>query len=156
MKRTAPDFKLSQHEAASGAGCDRVRQWLREHNLAVNGEFMHKLQAPEHQAVPVVILGEIGGEVVGGLLAETQLAWLKISIMAVDPRFRFQGIGAALLAEAERVAALRGCKHSYVDTMSNQAPEFYLRHGYHLAGNIADWDSHGHAKCLLTKDLKAV
>ncbi|MGV3663630.1 MAG: GNAT family N-acetyltransferase [Prosthecobacter sp.] len=145
--------KLTIHAGTSAEGSDLVRQWLREHNWTANPEFMRQLQQAEHQAVPLVIMAEGGQGVVGGLLAETQLAWLRISIMAVDPRFRGQGIGARLLAEAERQALVRGCRHVYVDTMAYQAPGFYLRHGYSMVGEIPDWDSHGHAKCIFTKEL---
>lgn len=153
MKRMVPDWKLTTHAKADAAGCDLVRQWLREHNGRVNGAFMRKLALPEHEAVPLVILAESGEGILGGLLGETQLSWLRISIMAVDPRQRFKGIGAGLLKEAERTARERGCKHVYVDTMSCQAPEFYLRQGYRLVGQINDWDSHGHTKCFFTKEL---
>ncbi len=149
-----PAFKLTTPADASAEGCDQVRQWLREHNWAVNAEYMEKLQQPEHQAVPLVLLAENdAGVVVGGLIAETQLAWLRISIMAVDPQFRAQGIGSALLAEAETQAVARGCRHAYVDTMEYQSPAFYVRHGYAEVGGIADWDSQGHAKYFFTKEL---
>ncbi len=138
---------------ASAAGCDLVRQWLREHNWAVNPEFMEQLQQPEHQAQPLVLLASADSRVVGGLFAETQLAWLRISIMAVDPERRSQGIGAALLAEAERLAIARGCKYVYVDTMEYHAPRFYLAHGFSIAGQISDWDSRGHSKLYLSKQL---
>lgn len=138
---------------STDSGCDLVRQWLREYNWSVNAEFMRKFQAPEHQAVPLVVLAETDSGIIGGLLAETQLSWLRIGIMAVDPRHRSQGIGAALLAEAEREAVARGCKHAYVDTMAYQAPDFYLKHGYTKVGEIPDWDSHGHTKFFFTKPL---
>ena len=153
MKVKAPDWKLTTHARSDAAGSGSVLRWLREHNQTVNAEYMRKLHQPEHQAVPLVVVAESEEEILGGLLAETSLSWLKIGIMAVDPRFRFQGLGAALIAEAEKQAVQRGCKHAYVDTMSYQAPEFYLKQGYHLVGKIPDWDSHGHTKCFLTKEL---
>ena len=91
--------------------------------------------------------------VVGGLFAETQLAWLRISIMAVDPAYRSQGIGSAPLAEAEREAVARGCRHAFVDTMEYQAPSFYRAHGFAVAGQIEDWDSRGHSKFYFSKQL---
>lgn len=154
MSNTAFNPKLSVHADANVAGCESIRQWLREHNVAVNGAYMQKLQQPEHQPQPLIILAESPtGAIVGGLVAETQLAWLRISIMAVAPQFRAQGIGSALLAEAEAQAIRRGCAHAYVDTMEYQAPAFYVRHGYTEAGGIADWDSQGHAKYFFTKQL---
>lgn len=138
----------------SAPGCDLVRQWLREYNLSANPAFMEQVQQPEHQARPLVLLASDGSHVVGGLFAETQLAWLRISIMAVHPDSRSQGIGTALLAEAERQAMARGCKYIYVDTMEYQAPRFYLAHGFTTAGEIPDWDSHGHSKLHLWKRLQ--
>ena len=105
------------------------------------------------QARPLVLLAENDDRHVGGLIAETQFAWLRISIMAVDPEFRLRGLGAALLAEAERLAADRGCKYCYVDTMEYQAPGFYRKRGYAVVGEIPDWDSRGHAKFHLMKRL---
>jgi GNAT superfamily N-acetyltransferase len=134
--------------------CDAVREWLRVHNWSANPEFMQKWIAPEHEAKPVVLLAEASkGEIIGGLFAHTQLSWLRISIMAVHPDWRGRGVGAGLLVEAERMAVERGCLHAHVDTMSYQAPEFYLKHGYRIAGEFPDWDSHGHAKLHFLKAL---
>jgi GNAT superfamily N-acetyltransferase len=126
---------------------------LREHNWAVNKDFMEQLQQSEHEAPSLVLLATVNPHVVGGLFAETQFAWLRISIMAVSPEWRSRGVGAALLAEAERQAIARGCKYAYVDTMEYQAPRFYLAHGFNIVGQIPDWDSRGHAKLYLTKRL---
>lgn len=103
--------------------------------------------------VLVLLAKASDGEVIGGLLALTQLSWLRISTMAVHPDWRGRGIGAGLLVEAERIAVERGCIHAHVDTMSYQAPEFYLKHGYRVAGEFPDWDSHGHAKMHFLKSL---
>ena len=137
----------------SAPGCDLVRQWLREHNGAVNPAFMEKLHQPEHSSKPLILLTHANDNVVGGLMAETQLSWLRISIMSVHPEWRSKGIGAALLAEAEQLAIARDCKHAYVDTMDYQAPQFYLSHGFEIVGQIPDWDSHGHSKMYFSKHL---
>jgi len=146
-------WHLTTASDASAPGCDLVRQWLREHNWAVNPAFMVQLQQPEHAAQPLILLTHCDDRVIGGLFAETQLSWLRISIMSVHPEHRSKGIGAALLAEAERLAYERGCKHAYVDTMDYQAPQFYLSNGFKQVGHIPDWDSHGHAKLYFTKQL---
>jgi len=147
------EWTIASVPGTSEPGCDLVRQWLREYNWAVNPEFMRELQQPGHQARPLVLLACVGSEVAGGILAETQLAWLRISIMAVNPAWRSRGIGAALLAEAEQQAVARGCRHAYVDTMEYQGPRFYQAHGFEIAGQIPDWDSRGHAKLHFTKRL---
>jgi GNAT superfamily N-acetyltransferase len=98
----------------------------------------------------------VTGNIAGGLVAETQFAWLKISIMAVREDTRDQGIGSALLLAAEAEAQQRGCRYAFVDTMDYQAPAFYERLGYRIVGQIPDWDSHGHAKIYLTKTLTQI
>jgi len=91
--------------------------------------------------------------VIGGLLASTTFSWLKITIMSTKQDHRSQGIGRALLAQAETIAKERGCKYAYVDTMEYQAPAFYSKAGYRPTGTLEDWDSHGHKKFFFVKDL---
>jgi GNAT superfamily N-acetyltransferase len=93
------------------------------------------------------------GVVLGGLFGSTRFSWLKITIMATRQDRRGEGIGRALLAQAEATAKERGCKYAYVDTMEYQAPVFYSQAGYRLAGTLDDWDSHGHKKFFLIKNL---
>jgi GNAT superfamily N-acetyltransferase len=140
---------------AAEPACDLVRRWLREFNRLANPVFMERIEQPEHQAKPLILVATLDGRDVAGLLAETQFAWLKISIMAVDPTLRSRGLGKALLAAAEHAATARGCRYAHVDTMDYQAPNFYVKQGYTIAGKLNDWDSLGHAKLHLTKRLGA-
>jgi GNAT superfamily N-acetyltransferase len=149
----APHWTLATLDDDSTPACDQIRAWLRAYNRDANPEFMAAWERPEHRPRPLAVLAREGGTVVGGLLAATELAWLKISIMAVDPARRSRGIGSALLAEAERQAADRGCRFAYVDTMEYQAPLFYPERGYETLCRIPDWDSHGHAKYFFRKKL---
>ncbi len=154
MSPPVTDWGIATVADTSAPGCDLVREWLREHNWTVNPAFMEQLQQPEHQLRPLVLLATAEACVLGGLFAETQLAWLRISVMSVHPEWRSQGIGGALLAEAERQALARGCKYACVDTMQYQAPRFYLSHGFKTVGEISDWDSRGHSKLYLSKRLR--
>jgi GNAT superfamily N-acetyltransferase len=147
------DWSITTAADDASPCCDAVRGWLREYNQAANQEFSTRREQPQHQARPLVLLAVADSQVVGGLVAETQFAWLRISIMAIDPQQRLRGIGASLLAAAEREATARGCRYAYVDTMDYQAPRFYEKHGYTIVGRLDDWDSHGHAKLHLTKRL---
>ncbi|MEZ0277478.1 MAG: GNAT family N-acetyltransferase [Roseimicrobium sp.] len=149
-----PPWSISPAPDEDAPGCAAVREWLRQHNWSANPEFMRKWHEPEHDSKPLVLLAREGDTVIGGLIATTQFSWLRISIMATHPDWRGRGIGVALLAEAERVAIERGCIHAHVDTMSYQAPEFYLKHGFRVAGEFPDWDSHGHAKLHFIKSLQ--
>ena len=133
-----------------------VKATLRSHNQNANPELWKKFDDPQFDASPLfVVAHDDNGVLVGGMFAETSMAWLKIAIMAVVEQYRRNGIGRMLIEVAEREAQSRGCKYSFLDTMSYQAPDFYRRCGYQEVGNIPDWDSHGHTKYFFTKQLQA-
>jgi GNAT superfamily N-acetyltransferase len=146
-------WTITHADDSTALGCERVNDWLREHNWTANPDFMARIHEPEHEAEPVVLLVKTDSSTIGGLFAQTQLSWLRISVMAVHPDHRGLGIGAALLSEAEREATSRGCKYAHVDTMDYQAPDFYQAHGYKIVATLPDWDSHGHTKFHLLKHL---
>ena len=154
MNPAAP-WKLASISDNKDSRCDLVRQWLREDNWKKNPEVMAKYNQEANDPVPLVLLASVEDAVIGGILAETVFSWLRISIMSVHPDWRSRGLGASLLAAAEQEALARGCHQSYVDTMEYQAPRFYAAHGYAIVGTLRDWDSHGHAKFFLTKQLRA-
>jgi len=129
---------------------------LRRFNLENSGECLANREHPANARQPLyVVARDDEGRFVGGMLAETQFFWLKISVMAVVPAARGQGIGSRMLAAAEAEARARGCRYVYVETMDFQAPGFYTKRGYATAGLLPDWDSHGHAKYFFTKLLQA-
>jgi len=134
--------------------CQSVRGWLRAYNVDRNPAFMRTFESAPLDAAALIVYASAEQIVVGGIVAETRIAWLKIQLMAVDPALRGRGIGSALLDEAERQAVDRGCRYAYVDTMDYQSPEFYTARGFSIVGRIEDWDSHGHAKYFLTKNLQ--
>ncbi len=78
--------------------------------------------------------------------------WLVIEILWVAEALRGQGYGSRLLAAAEKEALQRGCRHAHLDTMSFQAPNFYLQHGYQVFGELHDLP-HGHRRIFLKKEL---
>ncbi|MCS7466516.1 GNAT family N-acetyltransferase [Stieleria sp. ICT_E10.1] len=138
-------------------GSDDQRQsmlsWLRAFNESENGDFMRSLSAGAEQ--PIFLAAELDDRIVGGLDGVTIHQWLKIDLMAVAPEFRRQGIGRRLVDESIRIARERDCRFAYVDTMSYQAPEFYLAQGFVEAGRLVNWDSHGHDKLFLSMELSA-
>jgi len=133
---------------------ESVLSWLRDFNMESNPQFMLSLESGAQEEFFVVAQDE-SGTVIGGLRGVSLHKWLKIDVMAVSPDHRRQGVGRELVNEAEQMARGRGCEYSYVDTMSFQAPEFYLALGYEESGRLKDWDSHGHDKMFLTKRLNS-
>jgi GNAT superfamily N-acetyltransferase len=133
---------------------EAVNVELRRHNEYASPLYWEKSGQPENDERPLNLFAFApDGVVIAGLFASTRFLWLKITIMSTKQDHRGQGIGSALLAQAESIARKRGCKYAYVDTMEYQAPDFYARSGYRLAGTLEDWDSHGHKKLFFVKDL---
>ena len=129
-----------------------VFAWLRDFNYEQNGVFMRSRDEGAERPVSLVAKDD-GGRLVGGLLGSTLHSWLRIDLMAVTPAQRGKGVGSKLVAYAEALGTASGCKFSYVDTMSYQAPGFYRNIGYQEVGRLPNWDSHGHDKSFFMKTL---
>ncbi|WP_343343037.1 GNAT family N-acetyltransferase [Terrisporobacter petrolearius] len=77
-----------------------------------------------------IYLQDEAGQKIGGLIGNTHGNWLSIKFLWVSEELRGQNIGSDILSQAEKTAKERGCKYSFLDTFSFQAPEFYRKHGY--------------------------
>lgn len=133
---------------------EAISFYLRGYNRAHNAAFYQARDLPENAVRPLNFLAyDAAGTIVGGLIGETQFLWLKISVIAVAEHARRRGVGRRLVELAEQEAKGRGCRYAYVDTLDYQAPDFYRKLGYRIAGTLENWDSHGHAKLLFTKQL---
>jgi len=127
---------------------------LQRYNREKAGPFFAARELPEHAAVPLhLVVYDDGGAVAGGAIGESQFSWMKVKYLAVREDHRGRGTGTKLMDLAEAEARRRGCKYVVLDTMSYQAPEFYSKLGYRVAGEIADWDSHGGTKFWFVKTL---
>jgi len=128
---------------------------LRIYNREQNPVFFAARDEPANAPRPItIVLYDDAGEIAGGLIGESQFAWLKIEIVSVRADLRRRGVGSELMRMAEAEGVRRGCKYAFLDTMSYQAPDFYRKRGYRAAGEMADWDSHGNTKFLFTKALQ--
>lgn len=72
----------------------------------------------------------------------------------VEPRFQRQGIGAALLDAAERLARERGAREIALDTAegARELIATYQRRGYRVAGRV-DWESTNYVSIILARQL---
>jgi len=91
-------------------------------------------------------------QVLGGVIGETHWGWLYISLMFVKEELRGYGYGHQLINLAEEEARRRGATHAYLDTFSFQAPEFYIKHGYQVFGELPDFPT-GQTRYYFKKDL---
>jgi GNAT superfamily N-acetyltransferase len=106
-----------------------------------------------HQELAVFVR-DADGKVLGGLLGDTYYGWLAINLLWIDPAWRGQGYGRALLRAAEAEAIGRGCHYAHLDTLSFQALDFYRKEGYTIFGQLDDLPP-GHTRYFLHKELKA-
>jgi GNAT superfamily N-acetyltransferase len=90
------------------------------------------------------------GTIIAGLSGATWAGICEIELLWVHKDLRWQGYGARLLAAAEAEASKRGCNVILLSTFSFQAPGFYLRHGYEMAGIIPDYPS-GYTNYIFVK-----
>lgn len=103
----------------------------------------------------LVVLSHHGGDLVGGLIGNTNWNWLFVKQLRVAESFRRRGIGRRLMIAAEREARLRGCAHAHCDTFDFQALPFYEKLGYRVFGQLEDYPA-GHTRFFLHKrDLPA-
>ncbi|QNE76880.1 GNAT family N-acetyltransferase [Streptomyces finlayi] len=127
---------------------------LRDDNKAASPELRALLATPaEHEGpLEVWVLDQEGG-IVGGLTGRTWAHWLHVHLLWVEASHRRLGLGARLLTEAERVARTeRFCTRSRLETWDFQAPVFYRRQGYEVAGRIDDYPP-GVTEFILVKQL---
>jgi ribosomal protein S18 acetylase RimI-like enzyme len=108
---------------------------------------------PPYKAVPLsVILRTENGEIVGGLLGNTNMEWFHIEILAVSQSLRGLGFGSKLLQAGEAAAKEKGCRFAFLNTFSYQAPEFYKKYGYTVFGTLDHFPA-GHQRIFMQKIL---
>ncbi len=151
----APGVRVEASDAAPEADLEAIRTALRTANRAANPAFyaLWDLPANAERAMHVVAYAP-DGAVAGGLIGSTRLEWLDIDILAVRAADRGRGIGRRLMRAAEQEAVRRGCRYAAVDTAEFQAPGFYQRLGYDVAGRFEDRDGRGNAKVFFTRTLR--
>ncbi len=90
---------------------------------------------------------------VGGLYGWTWGGCLEVKTVWVDEAWRGRGVGTRLLTMAETEARARGARQIILSTHSFQAPDFYSRFGFEVAGYIDDYPI-GHRSIYLRKGLR--
>jgi len=153
---SVPDVRVvAESGVAPDPVLDAIRRELRAFNRAANPAFYALFDDPANAERPLhVVAYDASGAVVGGLIGTTQLDWLDIDILAVHAAHRRSGIGRRIMRAAEAEAVARGCRYASVDTLDFQAPGFYERLGYAIAGRFEDRCGPGHTKYYLTRTLR--
>jgi GNAT superfamily N-acetyltransferase len=93
----------------------------------------------EQSAFTIVAREKAEGRWIGGINGVIHWRWLYIGQFYIEPAGRGQGIGRALLAEAEVFARENGCVGIYLDTFDADALAFYRKCGFEIAGRIENF-----------------
>jgi GNAT superfamily N-acetyltransferase len=121
-----------------------LEEQVNEYNFATTGYRDARLL--------VILLRGSDGRIYAGLSGHTWGRASEIRFLWVEESRRRTGIGTRLLRAAEEEARSRGCRKIVLSTHSFQAPGFYLKRGYVVAGESSDIPS-GHSHLLLEKRL---
>jgi GNAT superfamily N-acetyltransferase len=113
---------------------------LRRYGVTRGGARTSLLEALRER--DMVLVGLESGQILGLAWVITtraldHAAYLRLLLVAEGQQSR--GVGAALLADAERRARASGCRHLVllVTTTNRRARAFYGRHGYRHVGNLS-------------------
>ncbi len=98
-----------------------------------------------------VVLRSPNGPVEGGLVGYTGRGWLHVELFVLPAAVRGQRIGTKILTMAHEEAKARGVIGTKLATSSFQARPFYEKLGYHVYGEIPDYQPGGHARYLMAQ-----
>jgi len=93
-------------------------------------------------------------EIVARLVGNIFLNGFHIALLATSPDTRSAGYGGALLDHAVQVAKDKGAHFVTLETMSFNAPQFYLKHGFEVLKQIEDSPINGTSHFFMYKDLR--
>jgi len=127
-----------------------LHEQLIAHNDVIS-PYHHQIRVNGTQPL-AIWLRDKGGEIVGGLTAETFWGWLSIDDLWLAGRLRGGGIGSEMLLLAEKEARMRGCTQAVLMTFEFQARDFYEKHGYRVIGELQDFPP-GHSFFWMRKDF---
>jgi len=122
----------------------RLDDRLYEFNSKTTGIFDGELYG--------IFLRDANGSVTGGADGWTWGATCYVKHLFVPEALRGQGIGTRLMDRIEQEARARGCALIVLETHDFQAPEFYRRRGFVVAGHVEGYPR-GHHKFTLVKSL---
>ncbi|MDP2574505.1 GNAT family N-acetyltransferase [Vibrio penaeicida] len=92
-------------------------------------------------------------QIIGGIAAHLFYDSLHIHRIWVNEAYRRKGVGTKLLKTAEKEARKMQVKKVFLDTYNFQAPDFYLKHGFHEVGRYVGYPQDGTDKIFYRKTL---
>jgi ribosomal protein S18 acetylase RimI-like enzyme len=138
------DPMIVASDTATPADLQYLEEQVNAYNFATTGIRDARLL--------VMLLRDSAGRIYAGLSGHTWGGVAEIKFLWVNESNRHTGVGSRLLRAAEAEARSRGCMKVVLSTHSFQAPGFYRKHGYVVAGEFSDYPR-GYASIFLEKLL---
>jgi len=139
------DLKTVFKEELSEEDLDIIDKGINQHTETLFGRV-------ERGSLAFFLQDSEGGTVGGVTGYWNAFGWLYVNSLWVDETYRGNGLGIRLMELIESEAVRQGCKYSYLNTMSFQAPEFYHKLGYEEFGRLDDFPP-GHSRMFFRKTL---
>ena len=127
-------------------------KYIEEKLEAINDSVVPPVAGAEDETIVFKITDDAGNIIAGCILEIDSWKYADLDILWVDESYRRQGLGSALIREAEKAARERGCGKMVLGTFDFQARPLYEKHGYTLCGVLRDWPK-GHQNNVLMKRL---
>jgi GNAT superfamily N-acetyltransferase len=102
-----------------------------------------------------ILVKDEQGQAAAGLYGWTWGGCAEVRFLWVRKDWRGQGYGRQLLSAAEAEAGRRGCTQVVLSTHSFQAPDFYQKLGYTIAGRFDNYPR-GYQQFFLSKQLNGM
>lgn len=111
---------------------DALVDGVRQYNFDKMGKEVSQLLT--------IVAHDSTGKLMGGVSGRTIYKNFLIHVVWVDDSCRGNGLGRQLMNRAEQLAKARGCLQAQVDTLEVQAPDFYRKLGFNLAGQVPGFE----------------
>ena len=139
------EFSITLTESPDPADVDVIKLGLDSYDAS---------QSATVDWVPLALFArDAEGAIIAGLTGSTYWGYLYVGRLWTDDRFRNNGLGSRLLAQAEQEAQKRGCHSVYLMTGSFNALPFYQKRGYIIFGELQDMPI-GHTQYFMYKKMK--
>jgi GNAT superfamily N-acetyltransferase len=125
----------------------------KDEDIVVGGLQAHNAQLTNHETRHYSVFARNSSQdIVGGALVYVGRDSAFVSVLWVNDALRRQGIGRDILQAVEKEATKRACAWVKLDTYAFQTPEFYLKCGYEIYGEVKDYTC-GQSKIFLRKKI---
>ena len=131
---------------------DGDEDFINEKIDAVTDSIAPPAEGAKDDYVLLKITGDEGNIIGGCILLTDRWKTAYLDILWVDEKYCRQGLGSALIREAECAARQKGCYAMTLGTFDFQARPFYEKHGFKLCGTLRDWPR-GHENYSMMKRL---